>query len=96
MEIVRELALFRFVIACPKGHHLTLAKARWNREAGVRTLESEAGTELVEKRSSRLGIEFQAGMLEAKTGRSWSLEETEIFMDLHYTVAKLRRGVEVG
>ena len=96
MEIVRELPLFRFVVACPKGRHLTLVKARWSREAGVRVLESELGTELSERRSSRLGIEFQAGLLEAKTGRPWSLEETETFMDLHYSVAKLRRRVGAG
>ena len=96
MEIVLELPLFRFVVACPRGCHLTLVKARWDREKGVRRLDSELGTELGDRRSSKLGIAFQAGLLEAKTGRSWSLEETEVFMDLHYTVAKLRRGVGAG
>ena len=91
MEIIRELPLFRFVIACPKGKHLTLLRARWNRDESARSLTSEIGTELGERRPPLSGIEFQAGLLEAKTGRSWSLEETERFMDLHFTVAKMRR-----
>ena len=96
MEIIRELPLFRFVVACPKGKHLTLLKARWNRGESTRQLTSEIGTELGKKRSPLVGIEFQAGLLEAKTGRTWSLEETEQFMDLHLTVAKLRRVVREG
>ncbi len=91
MEVVSELPLFRFVVACPKGHHLTLVKARWDRDQGVRALYSELGTELGDKRNSTVGIEFQAGLLEAKTGRSWSLEETEAFMALHQDAAMQRR-----
>lgn len=81
MEIVRELPLFRFIVACPDGRHLTVLKARWNQEGNDRRIESEMGTELPRKRAARTGIEFQAGLLEAKTGRKWTLEETETFLE---------------
>lgn len=91
MEVMSELPLFRFVVACPRGFHLTLVKARWDLEQGVRILRSELGTELGDKRDSKVGIEFQAGLLEARTGRPWSLEKTEIFMDLQHNAARQRR-----
>ena len=81
MEILSELPLFRFVVACPDGRHLTVLKARWNREGAERNLESESGTRLTEPRVSRTGIEFQAGLLEARTGRVWSLEETAAYIE---------------
>jgi hypothetical protein len=81
MEILSELPLFRFVVACPNGRHLTVLKARWNREGAERNLESELGTRLNERRVSRTGIEFQAGLLEARTGRVWSLEETAAYIE---------------
>lgn len=81
MEVISELPLFRFVVACPQGHHLTVVKARWNRQDDLRELVSEMGTQLQESREALSGIEFQAGLLEARTGRRWSLEETEEFME---------------
>ena len=91
MEIVSELPLFRFVVACPGRCHLTVIKARWNREDDLRRLVSEMGTELPQKRESLSGIEFQAGLLEAKTGRCWSLEETEAFMEQQESLATSRQ-----
>ena len=38
MEILSELPLFRFVVACPDGRHLTVLTARWNREGAERAL----------------------------------------------------------
>lgn len=81
MEIVCELPLFKFVISCPEGHHLTVLKARWDRDQNQRELEAEMGTRLASRRQSINGIEFQAGLLEAKTGRRWSLEETATYME---------------
>lgn len=91
MEIVSELPLFRFVVACPGRCHLTVIKARWNREDDLRLLVSEMGTELPQKRESLSGIEFQAGLLEARTGRRWSLEETETFMEQQLSQATSRQ-----
>ena len=81
MEVISELPLLRFVVACPDGCHLTVLKARWNRGDDLRELESEMGTALPRRREAMSGIEFQAGLLEARTGRRWSLEETEEFME---------------
>ena len=92
MEIVRELPLFRFVVACPDGLHLTVLKARWNRDDDQRQIDSELGTVLPKRRAAVTGIEFQAGLLEAKTGRKWSLEETEAFMEQQKFLADNRRG----
>ena len=91
MEIVSELPLFKFVVACPGGRHLTVVKARWDREDDLRQLVSEMGTTLSRKRETLSGIEFQAGLLEAKTGRPWSLEETEAFMKQQESLAESRR-----
>jgi hypothetical protein len=91
MEIVSELPLFKFVVACPGGSHLTVVKARWNREDDLRQLVSEMGTSLPRKRDALSGIEFQAGLLEAKTGRPWSLEETEAFIKQQESLAESRR-----
>jgi len=91
MEVLSELPLFKFVVGCPGGRHLTVIKARWSREDDVRQLVSELGTELPEKRASLTGIEFQAGLLEAKTGRPWSLEETEAFMKQQQSQVDKRR-----
>jgi hypothetical protein len=93
MEIVSELPLFRFIVACPDGQHLTVVKARWDRDAESRYLESEFGTALTEKRPERIGIEFQAGLLEAKTGRRWSLEETEAYIQDLVLLAQSRKGL---
>ncbi len=81
MDIVCELPLFKFVVGCPEGRHMSIVKARWNRDEDHRALEAETGTELPQRRESISGIEFQAGLLEAKTGRRWSLEETATFME---------------
>jgi len=91
MEIVSELPLFKFVVACPGGRHLTVVKARWNREDELRQLVSEMGTNLTRRRETLSGIEFQAGLLEAKTGRPWSLEETEAFIKQQQGLANSRR-----
>lgn len=48
MEILSELPLLRFVVSCPQGSHLTVLRARWDRDARVRLLESEMGTALPE------------------------------------------------
>ena len=92
MEIVSELPLFRFIVTCPEGEHLTVLKARWDRDAQLQYLEPEMGTALPEKRPVRIGIEFQAGLLEAKTGRPWSLEETEAYVQDQVELAQLRKG----
>lgn len=94
MEVFSELPLFRFVVACPGGRHMTVIKARWNREDDLRQLVSEMGTELPLRRESLTGIEFQAGLLEAKTGRPWSLEETEAFIEQQQSLAASRQRTE--
>jgi len=81
MEIISELPLFKFVVSCPEGLHLTVLKARWDRQEDLRELVPEMGTKLQQKRQALCGIEFQAGLLEARTGRRWSLEETAEFME---------------
>lgn len=91
MEILCELPLFRFIISCPEGRHLTVLKARWNREENLRELVAEMGTALRRRRGPASGIEFQAGLLEAKTGRRWSLEETAAFMEHQHGLARIRR-----
>jgi hypothetical protein len=92
MEILSELPLFRFVVACPEGRHLTVLKARWNRDGADRQLDADMGTRLTERRVSRTGIEFQAGLLEARTGRPWSLEETEEYIEQRRSKAAHRRS----
>ena len=47
MEIVSELPLFRFISACPDGCHLTVLKARWDRQKNMRDLVAEMGTVLL-------------------------------------------------
>ena len=96
MEVTRELPTLRFVVACPLGRHLTLLQVCWDSEGSKGFLVGELGTELECKRESRRGIEFQADFLKAKTGRNWSLEETETFMNFHFMMAARRRGVRVG
>ena len=93
MEVVSELPLFKFVVACPGGRHMTVIKARWNREDDLRQLVSEMGTELLCKRETLSGIEYQAGLLEAKTGRPWSIEETEASIEQQKGLAKTRRRI---
>lgn len=91
MEIVREVPLFSFVVACPDGGHLTLVKAADSEEVETSGLISELGTRSSGRLESRAGICFQASLLGAKTGRNWSLEETEAFME-HQQVVARRRG----
>lgn len=69
MEILSELPMFRFVVVCPEGKHLTVLNARWNREKDLRELIGAMGTELRRRRVPARGPEFQAGLLETKTGR---------------------------
>lgn len=91
MEIVSELPLFRFIIACPDGNHLTVLKARWNRDENLRELVAEMGTMLPRRREPASGIEFQADLLEARTGQAWTLEETAEFMEHQHDLEKIRR-----
>ena len=81
MEIVSELPLFRFIVTCPDRNHMTVLKARWNQDSGRPKLESEIGTHRTDPGESVSGIEFQAGLLEGRTGRRWSREETAAFME---------------
>ena len=81
MEIVTELPLMRFVVACPSGYHLVIVKARWSRSQAERMLESEAGTRLSERWRGMRGVEFQAELLAERTGRQWSLEDTAALME---------------
>ena len=90
MEIIGELPLFKFILACPDGCHLTVLEARWDRDEDLRKLVAEMGTVLPRRRESITGIEFQAGLLEAKTGRRWSLEETAILMEQQQELARYR------
>lgn len=90
MEIVSELPLFRFVVTCPDRAHMTVLKARWNRMSSGPKLEAELGTRLCEPREPVNGIEFQAGLLEARTGRQWSREETAEFMEQQHGLTRIR------
>lgn len=91
MEIVGELPLFKFIVICPDRGHMTVLKARWNRHAGSHHLESEMGTCLSEPlTAASTGIEFQAGLLEAKTGRAWSREETAALMEQQHGLGRIR------
>ena len=90
MEILSELPLFKIVLACPEGLHLTVVKARWEQDQNRCALEAELGTALTKRRDSRTGIEFQTGLLEARTGRKWSLEETEALMEFQQELARSR------
>lgn len=92
MEIVSELPLFRFIVTCPDRAHMTVLKARWNRTSSRPKLESEFGTHLDDPREPVNGIEFQAGLLEARTGRRWSHEETAALMEHQHGLAKIRGG----
>ena len=90
MEIVSELPLFRFVVTCPDRAHMTVLKARWNRTPGGPKLEAELGTRLHEPREPINGIELQAGLLEARTGRRWSREETAELMEQQHALTRIR------
>ena len=92
MEIISELPLFRFVVACPDGCHLTVVKARWNRDDSLRELHAELGTRLPDRRQGTHGVEFQAGLLAAKTGRHWTLEETARLMEQQHGLTRMRPG----
>jgi len=61
MEIVNELPLFRFIVACPDGVHLTVVKARWNRDENLRELVAEMGTALPHRRAAFM--EHQQGVV---------------------------------
>lgn len=50
LEILCELPLLRFVVACPEGGHLTGLKMRWSPSRRLLTLESEIGTALPQYR----------------------------------------------
>jgi len=91
MEIVSELPLFRFMVTCPDGFHLTVLKARWDRQERLRELVADIGTVLPQRREVAKGIEYQARLLEAKTGRRWSLQETAAFMKQQHGLAGIRR-----
>ena len=90
MEIVSELPLFRFIVTCPERAHMTVLKARWNRASSGPKLEAEMGTHLPEPRGPVNGIEFQAGLLEARTGRSWSREDAAALMDHQHGLTRIR------
>ena len=92
LEIVCELPLFRFVVACPEGGHLTVLKARWDRQSSRRQLEADFGTRLDEPAASRRGIGFQKALMEVRTGRSWTHEETAVVMEHQLALARLRQG----
>ena len=89
MEILHELPLLRFVVICPEGFHVVVLKARWVRSRSERTLETDLGSKLSERWQGTRGIEFQAGYLEARTGRRWSLEETATLMEQQHGLAIL-------
>lgn len=93
MEILCELPLFKFVVCCPEGLHLTVLKARWNREDDSRELVAEMGTRLPKKRQARSGLEFQAELLEARTGRRWTLEEAAEFIERQQARAQEREQI---
>ena len=93
MEILREVPLFSFVVACPGGGHLTLLKVVDDDEMETAALISELGTRSFHGHQSRVGIRFQSSLLEAKTGRTWSLEETEAFMEHQQVLARRRRAL---
>jgi hypothetical protein len=92
MEIVGELPLFRFIVTCPERSHMTVLKARWNRDEGKRYLVSEMGTTLPGPVEPINRIEFQAGVLQAKTGRPWTRDETASLLESGEALAGLTDG----
>jgi hypothetical protein len=89
MEIVGELPLFRFIVTCPERGQMTVLKARWNRSECKRHLESEMGTTLPGPAEAINRIDFQAGVLQAKTGRPWTRDETAVLMEQRQGLAGL-------
>ena len=50
------------------------------------------GLDELDRVVSRTGLEFQAGLLEARTGRPWSLEETAEYIEQRQSRAADRRS----
>lgn len=96
MEVVSELPLFRFVVACPERLHLTVVKARTGTAEDPRRLDSEMGTRLEEPWEPVRGVEFPTGLLERQTEKPTSGEDEPSLNEQGHVLSGIKEAGKGG